>query len=345
MGFIRKLLQIVFVLFIAAAAAVGTAAWWGNKWLHAPIETLTSQVIFEIPRGASVRSVAADLSQRGILAQPEIWEYWARLTGRATTLKAGEYALNPGLTPQDLLAVISSGQVILHSVTFIEGSTFADIRALLGENEAIDAKYAGVSDDELMRALDAPGVHPEGQFFPDTYRFPRATTDLELLRMAYRRMQDELKAAWDARAPDLPLASQYEALILASIVEKESALASERPQIAGVFVERVRRGMRLQTDPTVIYGIGPGYDGNIRRVDLTTDTPYNTYTRAGLPPTPIALPGIESLRAAVNPQMSGAIFFVATGQGDGSHFFSATLAEHQAAVKRYLSRLKQRPAR
>jgi UPF0755 protein len=192
-----------------------------------------------------------------------------------------------------------------------------------------------------MRALGKPGLHPEGQFFPDTYRFPRHTPDLDILRMAFDRMSSELEKAWNDRSSDLPLAGPYEALILASIVEKETALDRERSLVAGVFVERLRRGMRLQTDPTVIYGIGATYDGNIRRRDLFHDTPYNTYTRAGLPPTPIALPGLASLHAAVRPEMSGKIFFVATGEPDGSHYFSATLAEHQAAVKRYLQRLRQ----
>jgi len=341
----RRLLRAMLLLIVLAAVGLAVLAWWGNNWLRTPIAALDAQIVFEIPRGASVRSIANDLERRGLLDQPQLWSYWARLSGRATGLKAGEYALNPGLTPESLLTLLNSGQVILHSITFVEGATFADIRRLLSKDEAVDSKYAKAGDDDVMRALEAPGVHPEGQFFPDTYRFPRATTDLELLKMAYRRMQDELKAAWEARAPDLPLASQYEALILASIVEKETALESERPLIAGVFVERLRRGMRLQTDPTVIYGMGTTYAGNIRRVDLLNDTPYNTYTRTGLPPTPIALPGFESLRAAVNPKMSGAIFFVATGQGDGSHFFSATLDEHEAAVQRYLRRLRRSPGR
>jgi UPF0755 protein len=185
-------------------------------------------------------------------------------------------------------------------------------------------------------------MHPEGQFFPDTYRFPRRTSDLEILQMAHRRLRDALETAWQERAPDLPLASAYEALILASIVEKETALDSERPQIAGVFIERLRRGMRLQTDPTVIYGMMATYDGNIRRADLLRDTPYNTYTRAGLPPTPIAMPGLDSIRAAVKPDVTGALFFVATGAGDGSHYFSKTLAEHNAAVRRYLKTLRER---
>jgi UPF0755 protein len=194
----------------------------------------------------------------------------------------------------------------------------------------------------VMRALGEPGLHPEGQFFPETYHFARGASDLELLQVAHRRMRDALEQAWATRAPDLPLASPYEALILASIVEKETALDTERPQIAGVFVERLRRGMRLQTDPTVIYGMFETYEGNIRRADLTRDTPYNTYTRAGLPPTPIAMPGLDSIQAAVQPDVTGALFFVATGEGDGSHYFSRSLTEHNAAVQRYLRRLRQR---
>jgi UPF0755 protein len=241
-----------------------------------------------------------------------------------------------------LLSLLSSGQVLLHSITFIEGSTFGDVRNALVAHDAVRNDNANRSDQDIMRALGEPDVHPEGQFFPDTYRFPRGTTDLELLAIAHRRMQEELRKAWEKRTPDLPLAGPYEALILASIVEKETALERERAQIAGVFTERLRRGMRLQTDPTVIYGMGVAYAGNIRRVDLSRDTPYNTYTRTGLPPTPIALPGLESLQAAVQPDMSGALFFVATGAGDGSHYFSKTLAEHNLAVKRYLRELRRR---
>jgi UPF0755 protein len=341
----RRLLRVLLVLIVLVGAAAGFVAWRAHTWLSTPIANLSSQTVYEVPRGASFRTVASDLNDRRLLDQPRVWTYWARLTGRSSGLKAGEYALNPGITPDDLLDLLSSGQVILHSITFIEGSTFTDIRRQLNSDAAVDAVHKNASVEDLMRALGAPGVHPEGQFFPDTYRFPRSTTDLELLKLAYRRMQDELKAAWNTRATDLPLATQYEALILASIVEKESALESERPMVAGVFIERLRRGMRLQTDPTVIYGMGEAYDGNIRRVDLLRDTPYNSYTRAGLPPTPIALPGQESLRAAVNPKVTGAIFFVATGKGDGSHYFSTTLAEHQAAVQRYLRQLRQNSGR
>jgi UPF0755 protein len=338
----RRLLRTLVLLIVLGAAAVGAIAWWGNKWLQQPIAGLHERTTFEVPRGASTRSVATALNERGFLDRPQVWVVWSRLTRSDSALKAGEYELEPGLTPRGLLSLLSSGQVLLHSITFIEGSTFADVRNALVANDAVNNENANRSDADIMRALGEPELHPEGQFFPDTYRFPRGTTDLELLTIAHRRMQDELRKAWDKRATDLPLASSYEALILASIVEKETALERERSQIAGVFVERLRRGMRLQTDPTVIYGMGVRYDGNIRRVDLSRDTPYNTYTRPGLPPTPIAMPGLESLQAAVQPDVSGALFFVATGVGDGSHYFSKTLAEHNLAVRRYLRELRRR---
>ncbi len=338
----RRLLQLLLLLVVLGAVGAGAIAWWGHQWLRQPIAGLTERTTFEVPRGASTRSVASALQARGLLDQPQVWVVWSRLTRRDSELKAGEYELQPGLTPRGLLALLSSGQVLLHSITFIEGSTFGDVRNALVASDAVRNENANRSDTDIMRALGEPDVHPEGQFFPDTYRFPRGTTDLELLTIAHRRMQDELRKAWAKRASDLPLAGPYEALILASIVEKETALERERAQIAGVFVERLRRGMRLQTDPTVIYGMGVRYDGNIRRADLSRDTPYNTYTRPGLPPTPIAMPSLESLQAAVQPDVSGALFFVATGAGDGSHSFSKTLAEHNLAVRRYLRELRRR---
>ena len=338
----RKFLRNLVVVLLLLGIAAGGVAWWSNRWLQAPIASLTERTTFEVPRGASLRAVASSLHSRGLLDQPQVWVGWARLTQSAHSLKAGEYELRPGLTPSGLLDLLSSGQVLLHSITFIEGSTFGDMRRLLAAHPAVHSEYASRSGEDIMRALGQPNVHPEGQFFPDTYRFARGTTDLELLQIANRRMQQELANAWKSRASDLPLAGPYEALILASIVEKETALDGERPQISGVFVERLRRGMRLQTDPTVIYGMMAAYDGNIRRVDLLRDTPYNTYTRAGLPPTPIAMPGLDSLRAAVQPDVSGALFFVATGAGDGSHYFSRTLAEHNDAVRRYLRTLRRR---
>ena len=338
----RRLISTFLTLTCMALLALGAAVWWGRQWMRTPIASLQAPLNFEVRRGATLRSIATDLQQRGVVEQPQLWLVWARLAQRGAVLKAGEYEIKPGITPAGVLQLLSSGAVLLHSVTFIEGSTFADMRKQLKAHPAVRGAFAERSDQDVMRALGQPGVHPEGQFFPDTYRFARDTSDLELLTLAHQRLTTELAAAWQERATDLPLASAYEALILASIVEKETALDRERPMVSGVFVERLRRGMRLQTDPAVIYGIGPAYDGDIRNADLRRDTPYNTYTRAGLPPTPISLPGLASLRAAVKPTRTGAIFFVATGEPDGSHYFSATLAEHEAAVQRYLRKFRQR---
>jgi UPF0755 protein len=267
---------------------------------------------------------------------------YARVTGADARVRAGEYSIEPGTTPDRLLALFESGKVVQHAVTFVEGWTFRELRAALAREPHLRQTLAGQGDTAVMRALEEPDQHPEGLFFPDTYIFGKGTTDLEILRQARTRMRRELESAWAARAADLPLENPYEALILASIVEKETAFASERPRIAGVFTERLRRGMRLQTDPTVIYGLGEKFDGNLRRSDLERDGPYNTYTRTGLPPTPIALPGAEALRATVQPDERGELFFVATGLPDGSHAFSRTLAEHQSAVKEYLVRYRRR---
>jgi UPF0755 protein len=337
----RRILAISMALLLVAAAAAGGTVWWADRWLDQPLPSSNKQIIVEVPSGTTMRKLGTRLQEQGQITHPQVWVIWARLTGRAGGLKAGEYAIEPGLTPRTLLERLSSGQVILHSITFIEGSTFADMRKTLAAHPAVRGEYAARPAEDVMRALGSPDVHPEGQFFPDTYRFARGTTDLEVLALAHRRLTGELASAWESRGGDLPLARAYEALILASIVEKETRLDRERPVVAGVFIERLRRGMRLQTDPTVIYGMQEAYDGNIRKVDLLRDTPYNTYTRPGLPPTPIALPGLESLRAAARPEVTGAIFFVATGEPDGSHYFSKTLQEHDAAVRRYLQRLRR----
>ena len=234
-----------------------------------------------------------------------------------------------------LLAKLVAGDVYLHQITIVEGSRFAELLAALRSHPAVEA--TDLDGPAIMTALGAPGVHPEGQFFPETYRFPYGTSDVDVLRVAHEALTSKLQAAWSNRSPDVLLKNDYEALILASIIEKETALATERRLIAGVFHERLRRNMRLQTDPTVIYGVGDAFDGNLRRQDLERDTPYNTYTRNGLPPTPIALPGAGSIEAAVSPEINGAIYFVATGRGDGSHYFSATLEEHERSRARLSS--------
>jgi UPF0755 protein len=311
-------------------------------WLDAPLAIGATAIEIEIPRGQPLAVTAQQLAERGVLAHPGWLQLYARATGVDARIKAGEYSIPPGTTPRSLLALFESGAVIQHSVTIIEGWTFRQLRKALEAEPELEQTLAGQDEAAVMAALGEPGTPAEGLFFPDTYLFRRGTTDLEILRQARNRMRRELDAAWAERAADLPLNSAYEALILASIVEKETALASERPRIAGVFTARLRIGMRLQTDPTVIYGLGTGFDGNLRRADLERDGPYNTYTRAGLPPTPIALPGAEALRAATNPDERGELYFVATGLPDGSHEFSRTLKEHEAAVRRYLVRYRQR---
>ena len=310
-------------------------------WLYAPIAQLTGTTIYEVPRGAALSTVLNELKTRGVIEHPRELTTWVRYTKPGFTLKAGEYALQPGMSPADIAELFHDGKVVLHKLTIVEGTTVKDFRKLLATQAALKITQPPLSSQALMEDLHSVYPHPEGQFFPDTYVFAKGTTDLEILRMAYARMSKELDSAWSGRDEGLPLANAYEALILASIIEKETAKASERPMIAGVFIERLRKGMRLETDPTVIYGIGERYDGNIRKSDLQRDTPYNTYRRAGLPPTPICLPSAEALNAAVHPKQTGAIFFVATGNGDGSHYFSRTLEEHNAALQRYLKKLRQ----
>jgi UPF0755 protein len=315
----------------AAVAAAGALAW---QELNAPLAIAAEGEWLRVPSGTPLHRVAAELEERRLLDRSWLLALYGRATGDATRIRAGEYQLMPGATPLTLLAKLVAGDVYLHRFTIVEGSRFAEVLVALRAHPAIEASE--LDGAAIMSALGAPGVHPEGQFFPDTYRFPLGTRDLDVLRMAHEAMVARLTAAWRNRSPDVNLATDYEALILASIIEKETGLAAERKLIAGVFHERLRRNMRLQTDPTVIYGLGESFDGDLRRQDLQRDTPYNTYTRAGLPPTPIALPGLASIEAAVAPERTGAIYFVATGRGDGSHYFSATLEEHERAVRDYL---------
>jgi len=335
MGMRKRILASLAAMLVVAGAAAGLA---GLAWreLNSPLPIASDGEWLRVPAGTPLHRVAAELADRGLLDRPWLLALYGRATGDATRIRAGEYQLTPGMTPVTLLAKLVAGEVYLHRFTIVEGSRFAEALAALRAHPAIDA--TDLDGAGIMNALGAPGVHPEGQFFPDTYRFPLGTRDLDVLRMAHEALVARLTAAWRNRSPDLDLATDYEALILASIIEKETALASERKLIAGVFHERLRRKMRLQTDPTVIYGLGEAFDGNLRRRDLERDTPYNTYTRAGLPPTPIALPGLQSIEAAVAPERTGAIYFVATGRGDGSHYFSATLEEHERAVREYLQR-------
>jgi UPF0755 protein len=341
---LRKIAAALLGLLVVAslAAAAGYVAL--DRWLERPLPVGDAPLTVDIPAGQPFAATARELESRGVLDHPEWLRAYARVTGADARVKAGEYEIAPGTSPRELLRLFESGAVVRHSVTIVEGWTFRSLREALQRSPYLDNTLAGQDDAAVMAALGEPGTPPEGLFFPDTYLFGKGTADLEILRQARARMQRELEDAWNGRAGDLPITTPYEALILASIIEKETALASERERIAGVFVQRLRRGMRLQTDPTVIYGLGAGFDGNLRRADLERDGPYNTYTRSGLPPTPIALPGAAALRAAVNPDERGELYFVATGLPDGSHEFSRTLAEHEAAVRRYLVRYRQRQA-
>jgi len=337
----KRALQAAALLALVAIAVFLAWNYYDRRWLQSPIEGLVAPAVFEVPRGASLSSVARRLEKEGLMDRPGSWVRHANREKLATRLKAGEYRLQPGTSPAMLLDQFVTGDVILHTLTLPEGWTFRQALAAIQSHPQIKAELEGLDDARVLARLGMRDAYPEGLFFPDTYRFPRGTTDRELLLQAHARLETELAAAWSRRADGLPLDSPYEALILASLVEKETAAPEERPLIAGVFVNRLKRGMRLQTDPTVIYGIGEKFDGNLRRRDLETDTAYNTYLRAGLPPTPIALAGREALDAAVQPAATGSLYFVATGLGDGRHYFASTLTAHNANVSRHLANLRR----
>ncbi len=333
---LRKLAVAAAALTVLAGAALGLAAASAWRALNSPLAVPASGVLFEVRSGMPLDRVSAELEREGILKRPALFGWYVRLKGLSTRLHAGEYRIEPGMTPIDLVEALVKGEVHLHQLTVVEGWRFAEMLAALRAHPAVAGSDR--DGDAIMTALGRAGVHPEGQFLPDTYRFPKDTPELELLGIAHEAMRTTLERAWAGRAEDIAIDEPYEALILASIVEKETALAAERSRIAGVFHRRLARGMRLQTDPTVIYGLGERFDGNLRRVDLERDTPYNTYTRRGLPPTPIALPSAASIEAAVSPEPGSALYFVATGDPDGSHFFSDTLEQHNRAVRDYLRR-------
>lgn len=326
----RRLIRtLVLLAILVVAALVGWYLYFSQQILALP----TTPFEFTVKPGASLRALSRQLTEAGLIKEPYSLWLLGRVTERAARIRAGNYRLDAPLTPVELLRKLNEGSVVPISITFIEGSTFSDMRAQLEADENVRVTLKGVSDTELLRRIGASETHPEGLFFPDTYRFAAGTSDVELFKVAYQTMQKKLAEAWATRAANLPYKSPYEALIMASIIEKETGQAYERPTIGAVFINRLKIPMRLQTDPTVIYGMGAQFDGNIRRRDLTTDTPYNTYTRDGLPPTPIALPGWGSILAAVKPDASDYLYFV--GKGDGTHYFSRTLVEHNRAVAKY----------
>jgi len=323
---VRKLLLVMAALLLGVSAGV-------HHWLNQPLVLAAQTVDLSIEPGDSARDVAADVVAAGVSVHPTLLYAWFRVSGDARQIRAGSYELEQGITPRTLLGKLVRGEEALRSVTLVEGWTFRQVREALQKADQLKAQTRDVSEEAIMQQLGMAGVAPEGRFFPDTYTYAKGSTDLAVLQRAARAMNKKLAAAWEQRSPQSPLQSPEQALILASIVEKETGRGSDRPMVASVFSNRLAIGMRLQTDPTVIYGLGASFDGNLRKADLLADTPWNTYTRAGLPPTPIAMPGKASLLAAVQPATSKALYFVA--RGDGSSVFSATLDEHNRAVNKY----------
>ncbi len=321
--------RLIALFVLLAVLLAGSAGWWLNRGLAMNAAVLD----LSVEPGMSARGVAQAVNEAGVQVSPFLLYWWFRLSGQARQIKAGSYEIERGISPRSLLRKLVRGEEALRAVTLVEGWTFNQFRAALAKAEHLKPETQGLTPAAIMSALGQAGVHPEGRFFPDTYTYAKGSSDLALLARALRAMEHRLEAAWRQRQPDTPLKTPEQALILASIVEKETGRASERALIAAVFSNRLRIGMLLQTDPTVIYGLGAAFDGNLRRRDLETDTPWNTYTRAGLPPTPIAMPGQAALLAAVQPAPSKALYFVS--RGDGSSHFSTNLEEHNRAVNKY----------
>lgn len=330
----RKKTWLAGLLVLLLSVGAGVAAVDFFRFLHSPVQLDSGEsLVFEIDSGMSVRRIADSLAERGVIDRPLYFRATARFNGDSRRIQAGEYVIDPGMTPYRILDKFVRGDVKQYRFAIIPGWTFDEMMAALRDQSAIERTLDGLSPDEIMAELGYPEQHPEGRFFPDTYQFSRGRTDKELLTRAYKRMETVLTEEWENRTEGLPLETPYETLILASIVERETGVPEERARIAGVFIERLERGMRLQTDPTVIYGMGDAYDGDIRYRDLREDTPYNTYTRGGLTPTPIAMPSRAAIHGTLHPDRRGELYFVSTG--DGRHVFSETLEEHNKAVVKY----------
>ncbi len=329
----RRVFTSFLLLTLALAMLTGGAGlWWVGQAMPLKLSAHASALDLEIEPGNAQQAAAAVVAS-GVDVPVQALQLWFRLSGQARQIKAGSYEVVPGSTPRTLLRMLARGDQTLRSVTLVEGWTFAQIRAALQKAEQLKQETSGLTAENIMNMLQRPGLHPEGRFFPDTYSYAKGASDLAVLKRAARAMDKRLDAAWAQRRTDLPLKTPQDALILASIIEKETGQAADRGQISGVFNNRLRLGMLLQTDPTVIYGLGARFDGNLRRRDLLSDTPYNTYTRGGLPPTPIAMPGKAALLAAVQPAPTKALYFVA--RGDKSSYFSSSLDEHNRAVNKY----------
>ena len=322
----RRLVTLLIVFVLLATTALG-------YYVHHPLQLPVTPFEFDLKQGSSLKSVAREMKQAGLLGQDWPFVWLARLSGKSAQLKAGNYSLDHAISPQELLEVITKGEVTQRQVSIIEGWTFRQLRAALNASSDLAHDTLNLTDAEILQRIGATEAHPEGLFFPDTYYFAAGSSDLRIFKRAHQIMQQRLQEAWLARVPDLPLQTPYQALILASIVEKETGAPGDRAMIAGVFVNRLRKGILLQTDPTVIYGLGDTFDGNLRKRDLLADTAYNTYTRGGLTPTPIALPGMAALQATLHPAQTDALYFVS--RGDGSSHFSGTLEQHNRAVNQY----------
>lgn len=321
--------RVVQLGVLLAVLGLGGLYYWATQPLTLPTES----VDFRVPPGSSVRAALRQMNAAGLNLQPELARLGIRLLGAGGQIKAGAYEVKQGATPLDVLTMLKNGDVALVELRFPEGWTFWQWKQYLAKQPGITHSLAGLSDRDILQKIGATESHPEGLFFPDTYKVDKLSSDLELLTRAYRLGQEQLSKAWAQRADGLPYKTPYEALIMASIVEKETGSPADRTRVAAVFVNRLKIGMRLQTDPTVIYGLGQRFDGNLRKKDLLADTPYNSYTRAGLPPSPIAMPGTASIQAALHPAPEEVFYFVA--RGDGSSQFSRTLDEHNQAVVRY----------
>jgi UPF0755 protein len=327
---VRSFFLTLFLLAALIALALGGAGLW---WVHQPLKLPAPSVDLSVEPGTTPRGIAQAVADTGVAVQPQLLYWWFRVSGQDRQMRAGSYELEPGVTPKLLLNILVRGEEATRSLVLVEGWNIRQVRAALAKAEQLKPDSVGLSDQDLMAKLGKPGLHPEGRFFPDTYTYSKGSTDVALLQRAMRAMDKKLEAAWAARASDLPLKSADEALILASIVEKETGKANDRAAIASVFTNRLRIGMPLQTDPTVIYGMGAAFDGNLRKKDLQADTPWNTYTRGGLPPTPISMPGKAALLAAVQPAQGKSLYFVS--RGDGTSQFSSSLDDHNRAVNRY----------
>ena len=328
----RRVALKTLAVLLLGALLVALCAWW---WLHQPLDTGPGQPTLDlsIERGTSPRAVAQAVVDAGARTSSPALYAWFRLSGQDRHIRAGSYEIPPGTSPRRLLSMLVRGEESLRTLTLVEGWNWRQVRQALARAELLRPESQALSDEALMARLGRPGLPPEGRFYPDTYSYAKNSSDLRLLERALKAMDRQLDKAWAARTPGSVLASPHEALILASIIEKETGQGADRPMISSVFHNRLRIGMRLQTDPTVIYGLGAAFDGDLKREHLRSDTPWNTYTRAGLPPTPIAMPGQAALLAAVQPARSQALYFVA--KGDGSSHFSASLDEHNRAVNRY----------